>query len=98
MRKPTEVMKSRHQMTGRAKEWFELAQAHIQRLPMNDLGEKAIPSFGPSSEEFRAWDRYFRERWGGWRPYVMHLCETKQSDLVTMPAQWPEWFDAGYVP
>jgi hypothetical protein len=48
-----------------------------------------------ATPEYEAWARYFDIHLR-WRPYVMSMVEAGQSQGLTLPAQWPEWFDPSY--
>jgi hypothetical protein len=41
--------------------------------------------------EFEAWSKYFDRL--GWRPHAMKLSAHNPKQEITMPTQWPEWFD-----
>jgi hypothetical protein len=50
------------------------------------------------SPEWQAWERYFRE-YRGFEPVVMQRINVDQNPdkAMTVPTQWPEWFDADYA-
>jgi hypothetical protein len=41
--------------------------------------------------EFEAWSKYFDRL--HWRPYAMVLAAHNPNQEITMPTQWPEWFE-----
>lgn len=43
----------------------------------------------------RAWEQYFQNR--GWKPFAIKQIEKKLITGMTMPTEWPEWFDSNYV-
>ena len=48
-----------------------------------------------NSPEHEAWAKYFRDR--NWEPFAMKQLRLRLCERITMPAQWPEWFERGYV-
>lgn len=47
------------------------------------------------TEEWNRWAEYFRAL--GCEPYQMKMVRWKQLETMTMPAQWPEWFDTDWA-
>lgn len=43
------------------------------------------------TEQHKAWARYFRTQ--GWEPWGMKLMRLGQLNCITVPTEWPEWFD-----
>lgn len=58
--------------------------------------EGGAPVIWPGSPEFDAWRTYFLDHLR-WRPWALEA--TAKGDIVgmTVPAQWPEWFDTDYA-
>lgn len=54
-----------------------------------------FPIIKPGSPEWEAWDRYFRGHLG-FHPYAMQRVLSGQQQSMTVPAQWPEWFDPSF--
>lgn len=82
------------------KEWQKTLQA-IKNPTARAFFTKAKPLVQASggfamkrgSPEFEAWAEYFRKI--GWAPFAMKLAASgpNQDAEVTMPTQWPQWFD-----
>jgi hypothetical protein len=49
----------------------------------------------PGMDEWIAWAAYLQDRCG-LLPAVMKAVEKRRLDSYTVPAQWPQWFDAFY--
>lgn len=62
-------------------------------------GKKTDPCFAvrPGMDEWSAWAVYLTHRCGK-LPRVMREVERRKMDTYTVPAQWPQWFDADYLP
>lgn len=58
--------------------------------------EGNAPVIWPGSPEFDAWRTYFLDHLH-WRPWAFEA--TRKGDILgmTVPAQWPEWFDKDYA-
>lgn len=48
------------------------------------------------SEEHKAWATYFRDHLG-WTPVFLKMLEAGVIEAMTVPAQWPQWFDPDYA-
>lgn len=46
--------------------------------------------------EYEAWAKYFVNHLH-WTPWALRALRTHQIDAMTVPAQWPEWFDTDYA-
>lgn len=46
----------------------------------------------PGEAEWLAWERYFRG-FLDWTPAVLRMVEIGTVPSMTVPCQWPEWFD-----
>jgi len=68
--------------------------AEYRRKHPND--ELTIIKLG--TPEWQAWERYFRE-YRGFEPVVMKRINIDQNPdkAMTVPTQWPEWFDIEYA-
>ena len=53
-------------------------------------------AFDLGSAEHEAWARYFDAHLR-WRPWALSALERRQIEMLTMPTQWPEWFDTNYA-
>ncbi len=49
----------------------------------------------PGTEQFASWVRYFD--WKGWQPFALRQISKKAIFGMTMPTEWPEWFDASFA-
>lgn len=47
------------------------------------------------SPEFEAWATYFVKHLG-WEPWALKAVRMGTIEAMTMPAQWPEWFDTSF--
>ncbi len=55
-----------------------------------------FPTIEPESREWLGWERYFRE-YLGFDPLAMQRVRMKLQKSMTVPTQWPEWFDSSYT-
>ena len=51
----------------------------------------------PGTPEWASWDSYFRHHLGFEFPSMTRKLANQQQ-AVTVPTQWPEWFDTSYSP
>ena len=58
-------------------------------------GLSEFPIIRPGMPEWIAWERYF-DRHLHWRPWIFKAAVSGQKTLMTVPTQWPEWFDLTY--
>lgn len=58
-------------------------------------GLSEFPAVKPGTPEWTAWERYFDQHLR-WRPWVFKAVMHGQKQAMTMPTQWPEWFDLSY--
>jgi hypothetical protein len=78
-------------------EFWTKVTAHIAKLrAAKDLTPLTV--IEPGSAEWGAWDRYFRD-YLGFESLAMKRVRWGQSKWgsVTVPTQWPEWFDSEYA-
>ncbi len=47
------------------------------------------------SKQFDAWREYFRKQ--GWKPFAIRMVEQGSLRRITMPTEFPEWFDPSVV-
>lgn len=69
------------------------AMAFIQR---EGTDKNKLPTISPGSPEFAAWERYFQDHLG-FRPWALKAVKWGEIEKMTVPAQWPEWFDTNYA-
>ena len=80
------------------KDYGQRAQEFVSKL--DPKARQNLPTIKPGTQEWMAWERYFTEHLA-FRPWAMrhvasaHLTENTGS-AMTVPAQWPEWFDTSY--
>lgn len=55
-----------------------------------------FPTIRPGSPEWLAWERYF-DRHLHWRPWIFKAVVRGEKQVMTVPTQWPEWFDSSFV-
>ena len=68
---------------------------------MDVKARRTLPTIKPGTNEWQAWERYFRNRlgfypWAMWHVEQAHRMDRKDS-AMTVPTQWPEWFDTEAV-
>ncbi len=87
-----------------AKKFFEEGAAAMAARAFKlskETGQKASdiphPTISQGQPEFEAWREYF-EHHLRWVPYVMQLAIADDQKSMTVPAQWPQWFDASFQP
>jgi hypothetical protein len=76
------------------KAFFDEALAWIQR---EKAAGKEPASIELGSPQWAAWRAYLVERTGA-VPAVMRMAEKNGSGTMTMPTEWPHWFDVRSVP
>lgn len=69
------------------------AMAFVQR---EGTDKNKLPTIAPGSPEFGAWEAYFRDHLG-YQPWALKAVKSHQIERMTVPAQWPEWFDTDYA-
>jgi len=67
---------------------------------MEPKSRKNLPKIKPGTAEWGAWERYFIG-YLGFRPWMMGYVdwnhhEGRTDKAMTVPTQWPEWFDTSY--
>jgi hypothetical protein len=55
-------------------------------------GQDPCFAIRPGMLEFEKWSAYFARQYGQ-QPWEMRAAVNDPSRWVTVPAQWPEWFD-----
>lgn len=58
--------------------------------------EEFLPTIELGTDEWAAWERYFRE-YLGYDPIAMKRIRMGSSERMTVPTQYPEWFDTEYA-
>lgn len=76
------------------KNYFDRAQAFVEGLPKES--RKSLPTITDASPNFAAWRQYF-ERHLGWTPWVLKLVLMQPGRQMTVPTEWPSWFDSGFL-
>jgi len=56
----------------------------------------AFPTIRPGTEEWRTWEAYFNG-YLGFDPAMMKMVRAGRFAAMTVPSQWPEWFDGEYA-
>lgn len=80
------------------KDYGEKAQQFVSK--MDAQARQNLPTIKPGTNEWRAWENYFQQHLGFY-PWAMnhtarrHLMEETDA-AMTVPTQWPEWFDTSY--
>ena len=73
-----------------ARRFYEQGRAFIR-------AHNSAYAIEPGTPECEAWAKYFQRI--GWAPIVfremMELSKAGATKSTTVPAQWPEWFEAG---
>ena len=59
-------------------------------------GLSEFPTIKPGMPEWTAWERYF-DKHLRWRPWIFKAICGGQKTEMTVPTQWPEWFDLRYA-
>lgn len=59
-------------------------------------GLSEFPTIKLGTPEFNAWMRYFDEHLR-WRPWIFKALVGGQKQTMTVPTQWPEWFDLQFA-
>lgn len=58
-------------------------------------GGHLFPTLKLASPEYIAWGRYFRDHLR-WLPWAYKRLEHDEGKEMTVPTQWPEWFDSSF--
>jgi hypothetical protein len=79
-------------------EFFPKAQEFIEKLKAGKAPnwKPDLTVIRPGADEWKAWAHYFRLMYGT-EPATMEMVRKGSLDSVTMPCQWPWWFDSRYV-
>jgi hypothetical protein len=59
-------------------------------------GLSEFPVIVPGTPEWIAWQRYFDGHLR-WQPWIFKAIASGQKTQMTVPTQWPEWFDSSFV-
>lgn len=54
-----------------------------------------FPTIKYGSPEYKVWGRYFRDHLR-WVPWAYARLEREEGKEMTVPTQWPEWFDSSF--
>lgn len=60
------------------------------------LGLSEFPTIKPVTPEWTAWERYFDTHLR-WRPAIFNAVLAGRKAVMTVPTQWPEWFDSSFA-
>lgn len=77
----------------KAAEFYRQAAAFVKQAKLS--GKTSLTPIKRDSDEFRAWEDYFRVQ--GWEPVAFEMVRRKALPSVTVPAQWPQWFDTSFA-
>src|SRR3990167_5766566 len=69
----------------------EMALQHAKKS-----GVTEFPTLTIGSPECAAWERYFSQHLG-WQPWAFKALKSERIQAMTVPTQWPEWFDGTYA-
>lgn len=73
----------------------KLALAHARVTGRGGDGQEPLPTIHPGMPEWSAWARYFKDH-QGFEPIAMMRVRKGMSQLMTVPAQWPDEFDGSF--
>ena len=59
-------------------------------------GQSEFSVIVPQTPEWIAWERYFDSHLR-WCPWIFRAVVSGQKTQMTVPTQWPEWFDSSFV-
>lgn len=76
-------------------EYGKRALEHVHKLQMGQKERLALPTIAPSTPEWKAWESYFLT-FLGFCPVAMQRIANGKQIVMTVPTQWPEWFDDRY--
>ena len=91
-------MQTTDQIRKKEKEYGARAMEFVGKMEPN--ARKNLPTIKPGSAEWKAWESYFTNHLGFY-PWAMnhvtrrHLMDETDA-AMTVPTQWPEWFDTSY--
>lgn len=92
-------MQTTEMIRKKEKDYGQKAQEFVSKL--DPKARQNLPTIKPGTDEWMAWERYFNGHLG-FQPWVMrrvaldHLTEKESDSVMTVPTQWPEWFDTSY--
>jgi hypothetical protein len=89
---------SRHMNDKIRKKELEYGAKALAYAIQQNAGQKVLavlPTIKLGSAEWQAWERYFIEHLG-FEPFAMKRARAEEGREMTVPAQWPEWFDSGF--
>lgn len=66
------------------------------RAMISQMYPENAPTIKLGQPECEAWVKYF-EKHLGWRPWALKALQAGNIQAMTVPAQWPEWFDTSYA-
>jgi hypothetical protein len=79
-------------------DYGQKAQEFVAKMDIQ--ARQNLPTIKPGTEEWKAWERYFIgylgfSPWAMWHVATQHQWG-KTDAAMTVPTQWPEWFDTSY--
>lgn len=77
----------------RAATFYRRAAAFIEQA--KGSGGAPLAVVRPKTEEWNRWQAYFTHL--GWEPSAWTLARKGDLQSVTLPCQWPEWFDTEFA-
>jgi hypothetical protein len=73
----------------KAQEFWRAAQNFVK------ANQTEWQRIAPGTDEFGAWVRYFQSK--EWEPFGLRQIRVGTIAGLTVPSQWPEWFDKEYA-
>ncbi len=83
----------------------ELPQRQTDRITKDNFWHRATqfaadnpgdrPTIAPGTEEWSEWERYFQNHLR-WEPWALVAARTGKIPAMTVPTQWPQWFDSSF--
>lgn len=77
-------------------EYGNRALEFVAKLRSTQKIKTDLPTIEPGSPEWQAWEKYFHS-YLNFDPWIMGAVRAEQRMKMTVPTQWPEWFDTDYA-
>ncbi len=78
----------------REQTYLKLATAHAQLKGLGAKGQPNMPTIRYGTRQYDQWAAYFDHL--GFSPWALRRLQWDQSQEMTVPAEWPSQFDAGF--